>query len=59
LFTPERANPTLAALAEMQLCFDDAIARTDLAEAKCRILLLTQSGHSGFPELASLETLTK
>jgi hypothetical protein len=34
LFTPERAGPTMAALADIQLSFDYAIARTDPPEAK-------------------------
>jgi hypothetical protein len=34
LFTPAHAAATLAALADVQLCFDYAIARTDPPEAK-------------------------
>ena len=34
LFTPERAVSTMAALADVQLAFDYAIARTDPPEAK-------------------------
>jgi hypothetical protein len=34
LFEPELAVAAMAALAHVQLCFDYAIARTDLAEAK-------------------------
>lgn len=34
LFTPERASATMAALADVQLAFDYAIARSDPPEAK-------------------------
>ena len=34
LFTPAHAAATMAALADVQLCFDYAIARTDPPEAK-------------------------
>ena len=41
LFTPERAGPTMAALADVQLVFDYAIARTDPPEAKVKASLAT------------------
>ena len=41
LFTPERAGPTMAALADVQLAFDYAIARTDPPEAKLESALAT------------------
>ena len=41
LFTPERAGPTFAALADVQLAFDYAIARTDAHEAKVEASLAT------------------
>jgi hypothetical protein len=41
LFTPERAVPTMAALADVQLAFDYAIARTDPPEAKVAASLAT------------------
>ena len=41
LFTPERAGPTVAALADVQLAFDYAIARTDPPEAKLAASLAT------------------
>ena len=47
LFTPERAGPTLAALADVQLCFDYAIQRTDLAEAKVEASVATLRGIVG------------
>jgi hypothetical protein len=39
LFTPERAGPAMAALADVQLAFDYAIARTDAPEAKLEAAL--------------------
>ena len=44
LFTPERAGPTVAALADVQLAFDYAIARTDPPEAKLAASLATLKG---------------
>lgn len=44
LFTPERAGPTMAALADVQLAFDYAIARTDPPEAKLAASLATLKG---------------
>jgi hypothetical protein len=44
LFTPERAVPTMAALADVQFAFDDAIQRTDLIEAKVGASLTTLRG---------------
>ena len=41
LFTPERAVSTMAALADVQLAFDYAIARTDPSEAKLATSLAT------------------
>ena len=47
LFTSERASATLAALTDVQLCFDYAIARTDLAEAKVEASVATLRGSVG------------
>ena len=44
LFTPERAGPTMAALADVQLAFDYAIARTAPPEAKVAASLATLKG---------------
>jgi hypothetical protein len=41
LFTPARAAATMAALADVQLAFDYAIARTDPPEAKVEASLAT------------------
>ena len=41
LFEAERAGPTMAALADVQLAFDYAIARTDPPEAKLESALAT------------------
>jgi hypothetical protein len=41
LFTPERAAATMAALADVQLAFDYAIARSDPPEAKLKASLAT------------------
>jgi hypothetical protein len=41
LFTPARAGPTMEALADVQLAFDYAIARTDPPEAKLAASLAT------------------
>ena len=44
LFTPDCAGPTMAALADVQLAFDYAIARTDPPEAKVAGSLATLKG---------------
>jgi hypothetical protein len=41
LFTPKRASATMAALADVQLAFDYAIARTDPPEANVEASLAT------------------
>jgi hypothetical protein len=41
LFTPQNAGATLAALADVQLCFDYAIARTDPPIAKVEASVAT------------------
>lgn len=44
LFTPEHAEKTMAALADVQLSFDYAIARTDPPQAKVEASLATLRG---------------